>query len=520
MSIRTTTKYDENKFKKELNKLLKKFGLSYLPNQTVVETQQNEAAVINTGVLIGDVRFPIEEIKSYYAMLEKECAGNIEVAKVLILETIKKFFEEQKKNLISMQQSNNSMLCDFIKRTQEAQKDLIMNLKSLSDEELEDKQNKIEEEIYGLKGICNEILNVTEQVKEKCKIIYEKTANTGKLVENLELLVKTCIQKADGTYQQSLSTMHLDMRKIDEMFIAIEFIKNKYETKCEGTEKLIETITKYQYNNESQYEKIVDKIKVIQDMLEELKNKKASNDEEIKSYDGKNEDKSYKSKKQELEKTNKEYESRIKELESILAELLPATDRAIFPCPYCGVNAERPVINGEAHCTVCGHRYGEKTVGIDLTVSSAEEVRSAFKESISLLSKIGTDGKGEGPTTWRALHSALLERVSGKEPYYRMKLDENHRPSSKGLLIIPNKTYDGKDVKEISFCEPNTTDKYGIARMKDVKTVILSNGVKLLDTDACYNGQQPFADKNVEKMEDLTNMMVKWVEDDEKKTDV
>ncbi len=161
-----------------------------------------------------------------------------------------------------------------------------------------------------------------------------------------------------------------------------------------------------------------------------------------------------------IEKLKKELEEKNKILES-------NGTKATFPCPYCGYYEERKVLDGECRCSICGHGFKN----IDPTEDKAKY------------------------NDWKEKHKAKLKRVSKEPlpPLYRMKL-EKYAVSDKGVLIIPNKTCEEKEVvTTIAFCKPNIGDELSIERLTHVKTLVLSEGVQI-DIKNPYEGKIPFSD--------------------------
>ena len=203
----------------------------------------------------------------------------------------------------------------------------------------------------------------------------------------------------------------------------------------------------------------------------------------------------------EREKLECEFEKLRTQLNETLHELEIATSTGemspILPCRYCGTKAERKIIGGECVCTVCGHRY-------HLDPNISEFTDKQIETDIQRVQyHSAMDKENERVVAWKKLHTAELEEVSPgvHSGLYRMKLDK-YTVSRNGVLIIPNKTWDLKDedkpnITEIAFCQPNTYDKEGLEQLSRVRTLFLSEGIKVTE----YGGEKPFSQiKGLEKI--------------------
>lgn len=186
-----------------------------------------------------------------------------------------------------------------------------------------------------------------------------------------------------------------------------------------------------------------------------------------------------------LEKQIKYYKEVEKQLKEEIGNLKLNGQHLTQACPICKAVEDRMVVAGQCLCSVCGHEFKE----LDPTGKN----------------NIDTE-EGE---QWRKDHAATLELVApidAKYKLYRMKISGDHTVSNNNCLIIPNKTYDNNEIKNIDFCQPNTNDKLSRERYGSVKTLFLTQGINV--KNGWRNEQYPFSD-----MQNLERIMV-WKDKD------
>lgn len=382
--------------------------------------------------------------------------------------------------------------------------------------ELEKLREEIISSIVALCNLCEDILYNVKLVRKQCeangiyiKEIKELLTNYIKAAElrNKELLSAIRISAQAG--KDEILPTHLATDKIAEMFAAIKEIKERVDR----GDKITNVVKEYNYNLKVQINEMSDNIKNIDRKADDILRAVAQSEMRIRAdiqkigqeiADCKSEIADLKAANvngkidKETEKRIKDYEVKIAEWQGMLEnannkllEVLSKGAISHMSCPYCGYKPAkaRMVVGGYCRCENCGKQF------IDLSpdVSNVTDEK-AKKDLFALLDETPKQTESEEQIKraeeWKKRHTAKLEHVSPNvhSGLYRMQLDE-YTVSSNGILIIPNKTYDGKEaISEISFCQPNTDDTEGQQRLKQVKTVILSPGVRFGE----YNGEEPF----------------------------
>lgn len=427
--------------------------------------------------------------------------------------------------------SNSKKITDRISAILASNDNLKTEFKKLQDE--------VKSSITALCKLCEDILYSVRLAYKQCKdnnieinAVKELISNYIKAAELSNERILAAIQTLTDNQEEKILPTHLAINKIAEMFAVIKEISEKQKAgeavgdvisgsvdevnnRCKQIQCDIDEIRACTDNGNKKADEILrlarnvdegvkeanNKLDEVQQQLQEANDKlnKLSTEYQAVANCQAKMDSAISS--DEREKLECEFEKLRTQLNETLHELEIATSTGemspILPCRYCGTKAERKIIGGECVCTVCGHRY-------HLDPNISEFTDKQIETDIQRVQyHSAMDKENERVVAWKKLHTAELEEVSPgvHSGLYRMKLDK-YTVSSNGVLIIPNKTWDLKDedktnITEIAFCQPNTYDKEGLEQLSRVRTLFLSEGIKVTE----YGGEKPFSQiKGLEKI--------------------
>ena len=414
---------------------------------------------------------PLDNMKAMLLNIQRESDNNtlelrkIESMLMCIFDCIKRI-----ENLKDEKGIDIEPLKELIKYGFEAAENRDKELEILI-QKVSDRQDDIAEIIGGLdKNILGQLYGYLEELKSKNVTEINEQIESYKnefkeSIENIKENIDKLSEVTKGTGDKIIITT------IKETVVTRELMKELHD-------EHMKLLMKQHEEDQKEREEISKQVQDLRSLLQQVTSKPAGATIDKKSLNGM--EASLIKMKNELEAQRKRHDEEIRNLK------LSGVHR-IQACPICKAVEDRMVVAGQCLCSVCGHEF--------------KELDPTGKNNID-------NEEGE---QWRKDHAATLELVApidakGQYKLYRMKISGDHTVSNNNCLIIPNKTYDNNEIKNIDFCQPNTNDKLSRERYGSVKTLFLTQGINL--KNGWRNEQYPFSD-----MQNLERIMV-WKDKD------